>query len=347
MRGSAAHLAAHGPLPPRTLAVMRMIDVPDFDEVLRLECGGAVAWLALHRVVDGRAFGGIRVRAYADEAAALADALALARAMSRKCALAGIPGGGAKTVLIEPDPARRRQALAELAAVIEGLRGRYFCGGDYGFTSDDQRIVAAGTRYIACGDLDDATAEGVDAAMSAIDGVRVVAIQGLGRVGARLAARLLSRGVRVLGADPRADAAAGLPIERVSPQAIAAAPCDVFAPCAHGGTLDAATIAALRCRAICGAANNPLATEADAGRLVDRGIDLVPDTIASAGALIHGASRTIGEAAAIEERMARIPGLVHEVLARARAEARSPAAIANEIADRRIAAAIADEEARR
>ncbi|MEZ4453584.1 MAG: Glu/Leu/Phe/Val dehydrogenase dimerization domain-containing protein [Nannocystaceae bacterium] len=322
---------------------MDRVDVPGFDQVMRLRCGGATAYLALHRVLHGRAFGGIRIRTYPREEDALADALALAEAMSRKCALAEIPGGGAKTVLCEPAPARREEALRELAAVIDGLGGRYLCGGDYGFTVDDQRIVAAGTRHIACGDGDDATAAGVQRAMSAIQDVRVVAIQGLGRVGARLAARLVDAGLTVIAADPRDDAARDLPIERVSIDAIASVPCDVFAPCAHGGTIDAATIDRLRARAICGAANNPLATEADARRLVERGIDLVPDFLANAGALIHGASRAVGEADRIEARMERIPALTREILDRARAEARSPQAIARSIADARIAARVAEE----
>lgn len=317
---------------------MERVDVPGFDEVMRLRCGGAVAFLALHRVLRGRAFGGIRIRAYDREEDALADALALAEAMSRKCALAEIPGGGAKTVLCEPDPARREEALRELAAVIDGLGGRYLCGGDYGFTRDDQRIIAAGTRHIACGDGDDATAAGVQAAMSAISEVRVVAIQGLGRVGARLAARLIDAGVRVIAADPRDDAAAELPIERVSIAAIASVPCDVFAPCAHGGVLDARTIPRLRAAAVCGAANNPFASDDDADRLHARRIDYVPDVIANAGATIVGASTILGEAPAIDARMAALPALAKELVARAREEGRSAHHLARELADRRIAA---------
>ncbi|MEZ4382361.1 MAG: Glu/Leu/Phe/Val dehydrogenase dimerization domain-containing protein [Nannocystaceae bacterium] len=316
---------------------MQLIPVQGFAQVLRLDCAGATAFLAIHATIDGRAFGGIRIRDYADDEAALADALALARAMSRKAVLAGIRGGGAKTVLVCPAPSRRRAALVALAEQIESLGGRYLAGGDYGFTKEDDAVVRERTRYLASGDLDDATAAGVEAAMCARAAPERVAIQGLGRVGARLAQRLCERGVEVLAADPRPPARLPAAVELVAPAAIAACEADVFAPCAHGGLLDAATIDRLRCRLVCGAANNPLAAEADADRLVRRAIAYVPDFVANAGALIDGASRALGEAALIGARMAALPLLVRELLDRAEAEGRSPHRVAIELADRRLA----------
>lgn len=316
---------------------MQRVPVVGFDQVLRLDCAGATAFLAIHATIDGRAFGGIRIRDYADEDAALADALALARAMSRKAALAGIRGGGAKTVMICPEPDRRHDALTALARTIEALDGRYLAGGDYGFTTADDAVVRQHTRFLASGDLDDATAAGVEASMCARSTPKRVAIQGLGRVGARLAERLVARGVTVVGADPRPPATLPAGVELIDPTAIDACEADVFAPCAHGGLLDAATIDRLRCRLVCGAANNPLAAEADADRLVRRGVAYVPDFVANAGALIDGASRALGEEARIPERVAALPALVRELLDRAEAEGRSPHHIAIELADRRLA----------
>ncbi|MCA9635167.1 MAG: hypothetical protein KC420_03935, partial [Myxococcales bacterium] len=176
---------------------MRPLEIAGYDEVHRLECGGAPTFLAIHTRFTGRAFGGIRIRDYPSERAALGDALALSQAMSRKAALAEIPGGGAKTVMMRPPPERRREALEELAAIIESLGGSYCCGGDYGFTVEDEATVRARTRHIATGDLSDATAAGVELAMLAAEIPTSVAIQGLGRVGETLAIEVERGGRKV------------------------------------------------------------------------------------------------------------------------------------------------------
>ncbi|MCB9569771.1 MAG: Glu/Leu/Phe/Val dehydrogenase [Myxococcales bacterium] len=316
---------------------MRPLEIAGYDEVHRLECGGAPTFLAIHTRFTGRAFGGIRSRDYPSERAALGDALALSQAMSRKAALAEIPGGGAKTVMMRPPPERRREALEELAAIIESLGGSYCCGGDYGFTVEDEATVRARTRHIATGDLSDATAAGVELAMLAAEIPTSVAIQGLGRVGEALARRLVARGIKVLAADPSPHAATPRGVRRVDPATILEAEVDVLAPCAHGGVLGEAAIERLRCRRICGAANNPFATKSDADRLHARGIAYVPDFVANAGALIEGALTTIGEAAAIEARMAALPELVRAIDRESRRRDRSPHWIAVEIADARLA----------
>ncbi len=316
---------------------MHTLPVDGFDQVLRLDCAGTTAFLAIHSHIAGRAFGGIRIRAYNNEQLALDDALALSQAMSRKAVLAGIHGGGAKTVMLLPEPERRRPALIALAAAIEGLHGRYCAGGDYGFTSDDSDIVGSRTRFLASGDLDDATAAGVEAALCALFLPKRVALQGLGRVGLTLAKRLLQRGIKVIAADPKPPEDLPPEITLVDPQAITSIECDVFAPCAHGGLLGRPQIEALRCRMVCGAANNPLTSEADAEHLRRRGIAYVPDFIANAGGLISGASTTLGEANMINARMAALPDLVREVTRRAEAQERSAHQVAIELADARLA----------
>jgi leucine dehydrogenase len=320
---------------------MEQLSISGFDEVYRLDCAGSTAFVALHAVLSGRAFGGIRIRPYDAPDDALADALALARAMSRKVVMAGIPGGGAKAVLIEPAK-DRAEAVRALGAFIESLNGRYRCGPDYGFTAEDLVNLREATRYVACGGLAKATAESVLSAMEAVAVAvavttpRVVAIQGLGAVGLPLAEALAARGARVIACDPRPDAAAG-PWERVPPEAIYDVECDVFAPCAMGGVLDARTISRLRCKVVCGAANNPLAEDEDGERLRAREIAYVPDFIANAGATILGASSSIGESHLVAGRMAAIGEIVREVLARAAREGRSSHAVAIEMADERIA----------
>lgn len=308
------------------------LSIPGYDEVWRLDCAGAVAFVSLHAVIQGRSFGGVRIREYPSENEALADALALSRAMSRKVVLAGIQGGGGKSVLVAPR-GDRAAAMKVLGEFVESLGGRYFCGPDYGFTEADGAVMKGVTRFIAQEDLSDATARGVETAMRAACEPRVVVVQGLGSVGRPLAERLRASGVRVLASDVRPFEG----FERIEPDGVYDVPCDVFAPCAVGGVLDARTIPRLRCRVVCGAANNPLATEDDAERLRLRGITYVPDIIANVGATIQGASTAIGEAHLVEERLAAIGPLVRDVLARAFREGRSPHHVAVSLADERLA----------
>lgn len=325
----------------------RTLSIDGFDEVHELRLAGTVAFLAIAHAARGRAFGGIRIRAYGTDGEALSDALALARAMARKVALAGIDGGGAKTVIVEPRPERRAEAIAALGAFIESLGGRYRSGPDYGFSAEDEAVLRSATRHVADGDLAAGTAESVArAAAAAVEAaapegagtsrIQRVVIQGVGGVGRLLAARWKAEGVEVAAADIRSS----LGVEglvRVAPERVYDEPCDVLAPCAVGGVLDADTIARLRCRVVCGAANNPLAAPEDAERLRARGILYVPDVLANAGATVVGASNALGETDRIPARMDALVALTRDVLARAASEGRSPHAVAMELADARVA----------
>jgi leucine dehydrogenase len=115
----------------------------------------------------------------------------------------------------------------------------------------------------------------------------------------------------------------------------------VFAPCATGGVLDERTIPLLRCRAVVGAANNQLATPADAGLLEAAGILYAPDYVANAGGVIHLAgSETLGwDTRTLDERLAAIGDTLTEVFDRAEAEAITTAEAADRLASSRIAAA--------
>jgi leucine dehydrogenase len=310
------------------------VRVPGYDEVHRLEIGGTVAFVALHAVLKGHAFGGIRIKAYPSEQEALDDALALSRAMSRKVVMAGIPGGGGKTVVMVREGWRRAEALERLGEFIDSLKGRYYCGPDYGFTSDDTRVVKTRTKYVACADLAPATARSVVIAMRAVAEPRVVAVQGLGAVGRPVAEMLKADGVRVIASDVKPVPGWGC----VAPEAIWEAEADVVAPCAIGGAIDPAVAERLRAKVVCGAANNPLAGDDVARRLHERGIVYVPDFISNAGATIQGASTSLGEVDHVEPRMARIGPLVRDVVERSRRENRSPHFVAVEMADERIAA---------
>lgn len=206
------------------------LQFPGHLEVWRVPCADSVAFVAIHALVGGRAFGGIRIRSYPNEQAALDDALDLSRAMSRKLALAGIAGGGAKSVLLMPQPgAPRRDALAALGAFVERLDGRYHCGPDLGFGPEDDTVLRAATRFMAPQGMSGSTARGVEIALrAACPDVASVAVQGLGTVGRPLALSLQAAGVDVVGADlqPVDD------VRCVDPGTIHAQSVDVFAPCA-------------------------------------------------------------------------------------------------------------------
>jgi leucine dehydrogenase len=313
--------------------------------------------VVVHDTRLGPAHGGIRRWTYPTLDAAVADAKALAAAMTWKCALAGLPAGGGKAVLLDHDELDRAAAYRALGRQVEQLAGRFCTGPDVGTTDDDLRQVALVTRFVAVGaggaqgpgDLADATAQGVEAAMVALvqrlggraglAGLRI-AVQGLGAVGMALAARVHAAGGRLVVADPLAErtaaAAARFGADVVDSAAITAVPCDVFAPCALGGVITAEVAAALPAQGVCGAANNVLAAPAAGRELHRRGVLLVPDVVANAGALIVGAHwQRTGERVAAE-RVQRIGATAGEVLDGASAAGVPPTEFALALARERV-----------
>lgn len=311
---------------------------------------GLRGFLALHSTRLGPALGGVRFHRYRDEADALADVLRLSRAMTRKCALAGLPAGGGKAVILDRPGLRRRAGFEAYGRVVEGLGGRFLTGGDVGIRAADLEAVGRFTAHVAkesapgLGDVNGATAEGVWHAMRACLEERGMAaagahvlVQGAGNVG-RLLARILSReGARLTIADP--DPARARRVARetgaalVPPGRLMRVPADVFAPCALGGVLDAASIAALRVRIVCGAANNPLAGPADAGRLSRRGILYAPDYLANAGGVIRGGEHHLLGLADSGPSLARIYDRMRRVAREARRLKTTTTAVADRMAD--------------
>lgn len=320
---------------------------------------GLRAIVAVHSTRRGPAFGGIRRMPYASEAEALDDALALAEAMSHKCALAGLSAGGAKTVVLRPTSGPEPDwdaAYAALGAEIAALHGAYVCGPDLGTGDAELAALRRTCSFVnpAGNDAGLSTAAGVHAGLRAVwraierpaTGPRTAAIQGLGAVGRALASMLKDEGVEVVGADVEPEAcriAAELGVHIVDPGAVLAWPCDVLVPCAGGHVLDAAAIDGLRCRAVCGSANNQLATPADALRLHARGIVLAPDVVVSAGAVIEGvltvqAGREASVRARVRETIAAIEGTLAAVLDEAARRGVPPTAVARAWAVERLEA---------
>lgn len=332
-----------------------------FEQVIALHDSrsGLRAFLAIHDTSHGPAFGGIRRFVYRDEKNGLIDCLRLSKAMSLKCALAGLPAGGAKMVIFDAPGLDLEAAYAYIGRFIEGLGGLYYAGPDVGTGWDELRFVGRGTEHVAregrggSGDLAGATAAGVFAGMAAglrhVSGAeawaeRTMVIQGLGSVGWRLAERLKKLGCRVLGTDVDEKtcrlAEAELGVEILQPGTEMDQPCDVFAPCAMGGVLHDLSIQRLQTRIVCGAANNPIARSVHAASLHERGILYMPDFVVNSGAVIMGVLFHQNQGSiSLNEIEARVGDITGEILGLAAKKDSSPFLVAQFEAERRIALA--------
>ena len=329
-----------------------------FEEVLAVhdKGSGLRAFIGIHDTTGGPAFGGIRRFAYRDERSALMDVLRLSIAMSHKCALAEIPAGGGKIVVLDRPDVDLEEGYAFLGRTIERMGGRYYAGPDVGTGAQELAEVARHTSHCVPpgdagpGDLSAATAAGVFAGMAAalrsMDGAedwasRTFVIQGLGRVGEMLARRLRALDARVLASelDPRRaeTLALELGLELLEAGREFEVEADVFAPCAMGGILHDLSIQRLRARAVCGAANNPLAHARHGERLHERGILYVPDIVVNAGAVMAGASfHGSGVVVPAEEIERRLGELANWILRTAYEDDVSPARVAHQEAEARL-----------
>jgi leucine dehydrogenase len=316
---------------------------------------GLRALVAIHDTTLGPAAGGVRTRRYPDEWAALAEVASLARTMTYKCALVGLPCGGGKAVVLDHDGLDRQLAFERLGAAVQELGGLFRTAGDLGTRVEDLRAMARRCHYVhhsADGlDLEGATARGVVLALGeavrflGAGGLRDldIIVQGAGAVGSRVVAALAHAGARVRVADvrpDRAEATARASGATTIDAALAmATPCDVFSPCAAGGVIDRGVAEEIPCRVICGAANNPLCEDVLAQVLAARRVLFVPDFVAGAGAVAEGIGTSI---LALDDRaplVDRIAEVTREVLTIAAERSQTPLAAARELAHARLAAA--------
>lgn len=284
------------------------------EELIRLDDpeSGLRGLIVLHSTKLGPAAGGCRLWRYQSEADASVDALRLAEGMSYKNALAGLPLGGGKAVIREPEPGFDRAALFRaFGQAVASLRGRYVTAEDVGTSVEDMVRVAEVTSHVAGlparrgeagGDPSPWTALGVLGAMrvavkrrlGAELGDTTVAVQGLGHVGFALCELLHQSGARLIVAEPRpgvAERAAALfGAQVVASSALIDAEADVFAPCALGAVLDKVAVRRLRAKVVCGAANNQLATPRQGRDLAAREILYAPDYLVNAGGIINVAA---------------------------------------------------------
>ena len=313
---------------------------------------GLRAITAIDDVVLGPGFGGIRTMAYASTADAMADAQRLAAAMTLKCAIAGLPAGGAKTVVIDHPGMNRPEAFRQLGRYIEDLGGLYRCAGDLGTTAEDLAHVGESTGYVNTTGEQLGTSTGIGIVnciracadhrgLGGLAGLRV-AIQGCGLIGAGVARMLHAAGAELILADvssARAEAlATSLGASSVPADAIFTQDVDIVAPCAVGHVIDAGVAAGLNAWAICGGANNQLTDPAVAATLHARDILYVPDFLASSGAVIDGVCVSLPGEETLEHRLARLYDTARTILQDADASGESTLAVATRMARARIAA---------
>jgi leucine dehydrogenase len=314
------------------------------------------ALVAIHDTALGPAFGGCRMYPYATEHHAMTDVLRLSRGMTYKAAICELPYGGGKSVIIA-DPRRDKTPalLRAMGQIIEGFGGRYITADDVGTTLADLMIMREVTRHTAAATAAaqqalPATAFGVFEALRAaaevclgrgdLQGLRV-AVQGLGNVGMPLCGFLSAAGAALavsdLDANLCAQAAAAYGATVTAPEDIYAQEVDAFAPAAFGAVLNDATIPRLRCRVVCGGANNQLAEARHDEALAARGVVFVPDYLANAGGVIDFHQETIDDRPeAVLAAVARIGAITRDVLRRAAATGATPLSVTDGIVRTRI-----------
>ena len=340
--------------------------LPDFDAheeihfVTDEKCG-LKAIIAVHSTHLGPAAGGARFWHYAKDDDALTDALRLSRGMSYKNAMAGLPLGGGKSVLLaNADRTKTPDMLHAFGKAVNGLGGRYVTAEDVGINVADMIEVARSTDYVAGlpnstgdvgGDPGPHTSLGVFLGLKAavkralgkdnLKGLHI-AMQGAGSVATGVALHACAEGAKLSIADvdeakaqKLADATNGTV---VAPDAILGLEADVLSPNALGAILTAQTIAALKVPVVAGGANNQLATPEDGERLHARGILYAPDYVINAGGIINVCTEYLGDgdASLVRRRIEGIPVRLEQIWREGSETGQDPASVADAMAQRLI-----------
>jgi leucine dehydrogenase len=329
------------------------------EAVIRYDAdSGAWMFVCVHSTALGPGGGGTRLRVYETPADGLADAMKLSGAMTRKFAAADIPRGGAKAVLAVPELPQgdaRRKLLLRYGELVASLGGTYRTAGDMNISPADLDIVAERCQWVygttgRGGNSARGTAIGtlhaIRATVEHVFGSRDLAgkrilVQGAGSVGADLVRLLQADGAEVLVSDVDEARAATTGATVVPAADVIGIECDLYAPCAVGGTLNAETIPRLRCRAVAGCANNQLAEPQDGDRLHEAGILYAPDYVVNAGGVIQlvGLEDLGWSEDELMDGLARIGDTLRTLFRTASEQGITPAAAAEQLAAARVAAA--------
>ncbi len=345
---------------------------PDFDDhecvhFVRDRASGLTAIIALHSTHLGPGAGGTRFWHYPDPKDGLRDALRLSRGMSYKNAMAGLPMGGGKAVILADDARTKSPELLEaFGDAVDGLNGRYVTAEDVGISEADMVAVSKRTQHVsglpascadsAGGDPGPFTAIGIYLGIKAavrhklgkdtMQGVHV-AVQGTGSVGGGVARLLAKDGAKLTLADVKTESAQALAQELGAKTAdandILSTPCDVLSPNALGAILDDDTIPALDTSIVAGGANNQLARAQHGQKVFDRDILFAPDYVINAGGIISVATeyliRRDGKSGGLEEVHAlieQIPDRLAEIWNESQSTQTPPDTVADRMAQKRI-----------
>ena len=347
---------------------MAVFDHTEFDNHESLhfiddEQTGLRTIIAVHSTALGPAAGGCRRWSYVSDTDALTDALRLSRGMTYKNAVAKLPFGGGKAVILGSDAAPKTpELLAAFGRAVDSLGGRYVTAEDVGMSVEDMRHVQQQTEFVsglpqsgqsAGGDPSPWTALGVFLGIEAAVKVRLekdsldgltVAVQGVGHVGAYLCKLLHDAGAKLIVADVNGDNLKAVsdrfPVEVVTPAELLYANAEILAPCALGNVLTSATIPHINARIIAGAANNQLSTLEDGARLSAREILYAPDYVINAGGIISVSHEYYGGSSEDKVRadVEKIPERLQTLFAKANETGRPTNELADEYARRLIAA---------
>ena len=340
--------------------------LPDFDDheaihfITNDECG-LRAIIAVHSTHLGPAAGGCRFWHYAKDEEALVDALRLSRGMSYKNAMAGLPlGGGKSVILANEERTKTPEQLHAFGKAVQDLAGRYVTAEDVGISVSDMIEIARSTKYVAGlpnspgdvgGDPGPHTSLGVFLGIKAavkwalgkdsLKGLHI-ALQGAGSVATGVALHACAEGARLTIADVD-DAKAKKLAQRsggklVSPDEILTLEADVISPCALGAILNEETIAQLKTPIVAGGANNQLATPEDGQRLHERKILYAPDYVINAGGIINVCTEYLGDgdATLVRRRIEGIPMRLEQIWKEGSETGRDPATVADAMAQRLI-----------
>ena len=337
---------------------MSVFSSPSFDQhelVAFTEdpASGLKAIIAVHNTNLGSGVGGCRMFPYASDDDALEDVLRLSRGMTYKSALAGLPLGGGKAVIIGDHRTQKSPALLEaMGDFINTLGGKYITAEDSGTCVADMKVIAQRTKFVSGvdeqqsfgGDPSPLTAYGIYCGIKAalkhkfgrtnVNGCRV-AIQGAGAVGRYLTEYLITDGAKVFVADINADnlkKAVELGAEEVSVDSIIAMDVDVFAPCAMGAILNDKTIPTLKTKLIAGGANNQLAEHRHGNVLRELGILYAPDFVINAGGIIEIHHQRVGTATQSKAHIAKIADTLAQIFASSEAQQISTVEVAERLA---------------
>ncbi len=318
---------------------------------------GLQAIVAIHSTKLGPALGGCRFVEYPSTFAALYDAMRLARGMSHKAAVVGLPLGGGKGVIIKPKGNfDRKEYFKSFGKFVDTLGGRYITAVDSGTTLEDMDVLHTKTNHVASLSQENAepssftstgVLKGIEAAVyhklgkDSLKDVHI-AIQGIGKVGFGLARYLHDLGAKLTVSDINQEAChlaeTELGASVVDNDIIHKIKCDVFSPCALGGAINDTTIKELNTSIIAGAANNQLARSHHGHILHEKGILYAPDYVINAGGLISASSFYFkNDSSIVDNQIKNIYHSMLNIFERSSSDNIPSSVVADQIAEERLA----------